>query len=418
MVTSEVGDQRGFTVPADLALAAEQVKAAAPALADPQVEFLSDIIRHRTYTGEEGPAVERTLEEMRSSGFDDVRTASAGDALGTVGTGRYQLLYDAHLDHNRVADEEEWPYPPLEPTVADGKLFGLGASDCKAGVATIVYGARLAAQLGLTGDCTITVQGATLEEDAEGFAMRHLIETDGFPRPDAVLLAEASDLTLRRGHRGRCEVRVKVRGEAAHASTPELGDNAILKMRPILDAIDAMTPTLPTDDILGRGTQAITLIEGPNTPNSVPSWCEATIDRRLTPGETPESVLAEIDAAVAPLGGEARVPIQAVTSWTGLDLSGPAFYPGWLLDADDLLIRAGQLTCAALWGEAPPVDIWTFSSNGTYSAGVAGIPTLGFGPMEQQYVHTAQDQVDLAKLLKGVMFYALFPAAYAHVRSG
>ena len=405
-------------IPTHLSEAAERVKATAPSLADAQVNYLADIIRLRTYTGEEGPAVERTLDEMRASGFDDVRTASAGDALGSVGNGRHQLLYDAHLDHNEIADEEDWPYPPLEPTVADGKLFGLGASDCKAGVASIVYGARLAAQLDLTADCTVTVQGATLEEDAEGFAMRHLLETDGFPRPDAVLLAEATDLTLRRGHRGRCEIRVKVRGTAAHASTPELGDNAILKMRPVLDALDAMTSSLPTDEVLGQGTQVVTMIEAPHTPNSVPSWCEATIDRRLTPGETPESVRAEIDAAVAPLGGSAELPIQPVTSWTGLDLSGPAFFPGWLLAASDPLIAAGQLTCAALWGKAPRVDVWKFSTNGTYSAGSAGIPTLGFGPMEEEYVHTALDQVDLEKLLKAAMFYAVFPTAYTHIQAG
>ena len=413
-----MGEGAEVQVPGHLAEAAERVKAAAPALADAQVEFLADIIRLRTYTGEEGPAVERTLEEMRASGFDDVRAASAGDALGVVGSGPYQLLYDAHLDHNEIADEEDWPYPPLEPTVADGRLFGLGASDCKAGVASIVYGARLAAELDLSAECTITVQGATLEEDAEGFAMRHLMERDGFPRPDAVLLAEATDLTFRRGHRGRCELKVRVKGVSAHASTPELGDSAISKMMPILEALDTMTPTLPVDDVLGQGTQVVTMIESPHTPNSVAAWCESTIDRRLTPGETAESVKAEIEAVVGPLGATVEVPIQPVTSWTGLDLSGPAFFPGWLLDADDELVTAGKLACAALWGEAPVVDVWKFSTNGTYSAGVAGIPTLGFGPMEEQYVHTAEDQVDLAKLLKAAMFYAVFPTAYSHVRSG
>ncbi len=413
-----MADAGTLDVPPPLAAAAELVRDRAPDLAEAQVAYLADIIRLRTYTGEEGPAVERTLEEMRSSGLGDVRTSTAGDALATVGSGRYHLLYDAHLDHNEIADEDEWPYPPLEPTVDGGALYGLGASDCKAGVASIVYGARLAAELDLAADCTVTVQGATLEEDAEGFAMRHLLEADGFPTPEAVLLAEATDLTLRRGHRGRCEVRVKVRGRAAHASTPELGDNAISKMRPILDALEAMTADLPTDPVLGQGTQVVTMLATPHTPNSVPSWCEATIDRRLTPGETPGSVVAEIEAAVAPLGGVVELAVQQVTSWTGLDLSGPAFFPGWLLDEDDPLIRAGQLTCAALWGEAPPVDVWRFSTNGTYSAGAAGIPTLGYGPMEEQYVHTPLDQVDLVKLLKAAMFYAVFPTAYTQVRSG
>ena len=404
------------TVPAHLTGAAGRIRDEASRYAQGQVDFLSDLIRLRSYTGEEGPAVERTVAELRAGGMDTTLTG-VGDALGTVGDGRYRLLYDAHLDHNEIADESEWKYPPLEATVVDGKLHGLGASDCKAGVATIVTGSRMAADLGLLGDCTLAVQGATLEEDAEGFAMRHLFEEDGFPRPDAVLIAEASDLTLRRGHRGRCELKVRVRGRAAHASTPELGDNAILAMRSVLDALEAMAPSLPADPVLGQGTQVVTMIGSPHTPNSVPSWCEATVDRRLTPGETAESVVDSVATAVGPLGAEVHVPVQSVRSWRGVDLSGPAFFPGWLLDVDDPLVEAGLLAYEALWGEPPPVDVWQFSTNGSYSAGAAGIPTLGFGPMEEQYVHTADDQVDVAKLLKGAMFYALFPLAYTYVRS-
>lgn len=407
-----------FPIPPALAQAAERVRQYAQTIRQAQVDFLADLIRIQSYTGQEKPAVERTLAEMAACGFDRVRTDSAGNALATVGAGRFHLLYDAHLDENEVADERDWPYPPLEPTVANGKLYGLGASDCKGGVASIVYGARLAAELNLTGDCTVTVKGSTLEEDAEGFAMRHLIEQDRLPRPDAVLLAEATDLTLRRGHRGRCEIKVRMPGRAAHASTPELGDNAILKMRPVLDALEAMTPHLPADPILGQGTQVVTMIASPHTPNSVPVWCEATLDRRLTPGETPERVVAEIEAALAGLGASVQVAQQPVKSWTGLDLSGPAFFPGWLLPADHPLIRIGQVTCAALWDQVPRVDVWKFSTNGTYSAGAAGIPTLGFGPMEEQYVHTPQDQVDLEKLLKGAMFYALFPLAYSLLMGG
>ena len=403
-------------IPDHLADAARRVLAQADSIRQAQIDFLSDLIRLKTYTGAEGPAVERTLDEMQKLGFADVRTASAGDALGQVGDGPHHLLYDAHLDENEIADEADWPHPPLEPTIAAGKLYGLGASDCKGGVATIVYGAHLARKLDLTGDCAITVQGATLEEDAEGFAMRHLMEVDGFPRPEAVLLAEATDLTLRRGHRGRCEIKVKVRGKAAHASTPELGENAILKTRPVLDALAAMMPDLPVDPILGPGTQVVTMARTPHTPNSVPAWCELTIDRRLTPNETSESVVNGIRRALAGLDVEVSLPTQKVVSWTGRDLSGPAFFPGWLLKADAPLLAAGKLTCAALWGEAPRVDVWKFSTNGAYSGGVAHIPTLGFGPMEEPYVHTPLDQVDLDKLIKATMFYALFPLAYSTIR--
>ena len=279
-------------------------------------------------------------------------------------------------------------------------------------MATIVTGGRMAADLDLLGDCTVSVSASTLEEDAEGFATRHLLEEDGFPRPDAVLIAEATDLTLRRGHRGRCELKVRTTGTGAHASTPELGENAILRMRPVLDALEAMP--MPDDPVLGPGTQVVTMVESPRTPNTVPSWCEATVDRRLTPGETAAGVVAEVEAAV---GASVRISEQTVQSWTGVELAGPAFFPGWLLDADHELLRAGTLAFEALWGRPPGVDVWQFSTNGSYTAGVAGIPTLGFGPMEERWVHTAQDQVDVAKLLRGAMFYALLPLAYTLVRS-
>ncbi len=411
---------------------ARRAAALSDALAERQKRFLADLIRIRSYTGQERPAVERTLAELAAIGCDEVWMDSAGNALGRIGRGPRVILYDAHLDTNEVADAREWPHPPLEPVVEGDVMFGLGASDCKGGVAAIVYGAAILAQLrretfevseasetfevseNLEG-LSVVIMGATLEEDAEGFALRSLVERDGL-RPDVVLLAEATDLTLRRGQRGRCEIRVRTAGRAAHASQPHLGESAILKMLPVIAALEGMNGTLPVDPIFGAGNQVVTLIEGPHTPNSVPSWCEVAVDRRLVPGETADSVLAGIRAVVEPLGATARIPIQAVQTHTGLRLDGPSFYPGWLLDEADPLLDAGKATCAALWGQAPRVDVWKFSTDGAYSAGAASIPTLGFGPEEEQYVHSALDQVNLTRLRKAAAFYALFPLIYSQTK--
>lgn len=398
---------------------AAQVTRLADITAAQQARFLADLIRIRSYTGQEGPAVARTLAELRAIGCDEVWTDSAGNALGRIGHGPRVILYNAHLDTNAVADESEWPHPPLEPVVEGDAMFGLGASDCKGGVAAIVYGAAILKRLmretvevsEKLEDLSVIVMGATLEEDAEGFALRSLVERDGV-RPEVVLLAEATDLTLRRGQRGRCEVRVRTEGRAAHASQPHLGESALLKMLPVIAALEAMNGHLPVDPVFGAGNQVVTLIEGPHTPNSVPSWCEVAVDRRLVPGETAESVLAGIHAAVEPLGATARVPVQPVRAYTGLRLDGPSFYPGWLLAEDDPLLAAGKATYRSLWGGEPGVGVWRFSTDGTYSAGAAGIPSLGFGPEEEQYVHTALDQVSLTKLRKAAAFYAFFPLLF------
>jgi putative selenium metabolism hydrolase len=389
----------------------KEVKAASNALFDKQTQFLADIIAIRSYTGHELPAVERMLKELKAIGCEETWMDTAGNALGKIGHGKKLILYNAHLDTNEVADEKEWPHPPLQPTVENGAMWGLGASDCKGGVAAIVYGAAILKALHLEGDFTLLVMGATLEEDAEGFALRSLVERDGV-HPNVVLLAEATDLSLRRGQRGRCEIQVRTNGKAAHASQPQLGENAILKMLPVMQALDAMNPTLPDDPIFGKANQVISMIQGPHTPNSVPSWCELTIDRRMVPGETMDSIMNSIRAVVEPLGATAKIPNQVVKTHTGKRLDGPSFYPGWLLEEEAPLISTGFETCRALWGKTPELDVWHFSTDGTYSAGVAGIPTLGFGPEEEKYVHAATDQVNLEKLRKAAEFYALFPVMF------
>lgn len=373
--------------------------------------FLADLIRIQSYTSQETQAVERTLKEFRDLGFDEVWVDQAGNALGRIGKGKRIILFNAHLDTNEVSDAREWPHPPLEPTIKDGVMFGLGASDCKGGVASIVYGAAILNKLGLLDDVSVVVMGATLEEDAEGFALRSLVERDGL-KPECVLLAEATDLTLRRGHRGRCEVQIRTRGKAVHASTPHLGENAIVKMAPVIEALEAMNVDLPSHPIFGKGTQVVSLISGPNTPNSTPDWCQISLDRRLIPGETAETIVEGIRKVVGPMGASVEIPIQPVVSHTGLHLDGPAFYPGWLIEENADVLTVGKQTYQALWQETPRVDVWKFSTDGTYSAGVAGIPTLGFGPMEEPYVHTAMDQVNLEKVKKAAMFYALYPVLY------
>jgi putative selenium metabolism hydrolase len=390
-----------------------EVRALADDLRPDMEHFLGDLITIRSYTGQERPAVERTLLEMKRSGFDEVWMDSAGNALGRIGSGSRLILYDAHLDTNEVTDERQWPHPPLEPVIENGCMYGLGASDCKAGVAAIVYGGAILKKLGLLDDFSLVVMGATLEEDAEGFALRSLVERDGL-KPDAVLLAEATDLSLRRGHRGRSEIHVRTSGRAAHASVPEQGENAIIKMVPVIQALQAMQPQLPEHPVFGKGTQVISLIGGPHTPNSVPDWCEITLDRRLVPGENADSILAGIRSIVQPLGGSAFIPFQPVRSHTGLVLDGPGFYPGWLLPEDAPLIKNAQAVHRALWGKPAPVDVWKFSTDGTYSSGAAGIPTLGFGPQEERYVHTTNDQVNLDKLHAAAMFYALFPLFFSN----
>ena len=80
---------------------ADTILKASIALAPQQQQFLADLIAIRSYTGEEGPAVARTLQELRTIGCDDVWMDSAGNALGRIGNGRRVILYDCLLYTSR-----------------------------------------------------------------------------------------------------------------------------------------------------------------------------------------------------------------------------------------------------------------------------------------------------------------------------
>ena len=73
------------------------------------------------------------------------------------------------------------------------------------------------------------------------------------------------------------------------------------------------------------------------------------------------------------------------------------------------MAQAGQRTIEALWGEKRPLGAWDFSTNGTYWAGKAGIPSIGFGPGDEIYAHTDLEHVSLSEVVAATEFYALFP---------
>jgi putative selenium metabolism hydrolase len=246
------------------------------------------------------------------------------------------------------------------------------------------------------------------EEPCEGLAIQTLIEEEGI-RPDFVVLGEPSNLQVRLGHRGRVEMRVRVWGKAAHASAPELGNNAIHNAARLIFGIELLAPRLATDPFLGQGTVAITEIESQAASrNAVPDCCVFYIDRRLTLGETEVKALAEIQNIIHTEEVEAEVEITdyQATSYTGRECRVRNVFPAWVVAEDDPLVQATVRSVRQTLGYRPRLGRWAFSTDGTYTAGVANIPTVGFGPGEEQYAHTQEEQIRLNDVIDAARVYA------------
>ncbi len=103
-----------------------------------------------------------------------------------------------------------------------------------------------------------------------------------------------------------------------------------------------------------------------------------------------------------------------VKSWTGLEYGMEKYYPTWVLDEQHPLVRSGVETHRALFGAAPVVDKWVFSTNGVATMGIMKVPTIGFGPGEEDNAHSALERVPIEHLVKATAFYAAFPLVFQH----
>ena len=390
-----------------------EVRARAREYQDDVVRFLRDIIAIPRTSTHEMDVVHRIAEEMRQFGLQDVHFAPNGCVLGRVGHGPITILYDAHIDTVGVGDPKAWEFDPFAGKLENGVVYGRGASDNKAAMATMLHGARILKEMGLDGAFTLWVAGVVEEEAMDGWAVGELIRT-GHIKPEYVVLGESTNLDVYRGHRGRCEIKVTVKGVSCHASAPERGVNALYKMQRILAGIEQLNDRLKDDAFLGKGTIVASCLET-KTPslNAVPDEAVLYIDRRLTVGETAESAMAEIRAL--PGAEEATVELLRYNdpSWTGYQKDVPKDYPTWVLPEEHVLVQAGAEAAEGILERRPTISRWVFSTDGIATMGQLGIPTIGFGPSEERFAHTVQDQVSVEHLVTATAFYAIFPQVLA-----
>ena len=147
----------------------------------------------------------------------------------------------------------------------------------------------------------------------------------------------------------------------------------------------------------------------------MPGACSVHLDRRLTAGETKESAVAEVKALPGAEGAEIEILTYDTPSYTGLRYPMEKYYPTWVLEESDPLTKAAVATYKSLWNRAPVVDKWTFSTNGVGSMGLMGVPTIGFGPGEEDVAHSVLERVPIRHLVEAAQFYAAFPLTYVAV---
>ena len=369
------------------------------------IEFARELVRIRSYSGEEEAVVRHIETRMKHLGYDEVVLDAMGNIAGRIGSGRRILWFDAHVDTVAVNDAPEWRHDPFSGVVDDGKLHGRGSVDMKSAAAAAIYAGVVARGLGFCDDTTIYVSGTVMEEDCDGENLKHLFAALGL-KPDYVVICEPSANRIALGHKGKAQIAIRTRGVSAHGSAPEAGENAIYEMADIIRRVEARNRELAQTPGL-RGTLVMSRISSTSASlNAVPSACEVYLDRRTIPGETDASIRREMDRLVAGKRASWSVGVLERKSWTGLPVRYEPFHPAWRIDPDHPLTGACIHAYRETFGEPPgDYEFWNFSTNAVTPVSL-GIPTIGFGPGDAGLAHMRDECCEVAQIVDACRFYA------------
>lgn len=370
------------------------------------VELCQHLIQKQSYSGHEDGVAGVLEEQLKKKGFDSVTVDKYGNVIGCIKGNRpgKKILFDGHIDTVPVTDETEWQYPPFAAEIHDGKIYGRGTSDMKGAVAGFVTAAAAFAEdtkKDFAGE--IYVAGVVHEECFEGVAAR---EISNFVKPDYVVIGEASQLNIKIGQRGRGEIVLETFGKPCHSANPEKGINAVYKMAKVIEAIRTLEPT--HHPVLGDGILELTDIKSAPYPGAsvVPEYCRATYDRRLLVGETKESVLAPIQELLDKLMAEdpqlkAKVSyaVGKEQCYTGNEITGERFFPGWLYDEKDEFVQDVKKELEGM-GYTPEITQYNFCTNGSHYAGEAGIKTFGLGHPKKIWHILFNEYIEIDQLTK------------------
>lgn len=373
---------------------------------DPSFEnalgFAQDLIRIPSMPGQEGEVAKRILLEMEELGYDETRVDELGNVIGIVrGTsGGPPVMMNSHMDVVAEGDHDAWEYPPFGGVIEGGELHGRGSMDIKGPLALQTYAAA-ALEGRASGDIIVA---HTVFEERGGWGMEHLLESRSV-QPAVVIIGEATQGDITTGHRGRAEVEIVIRGLAGHASAPSRAKNALDLVPPVLKALEDLSGLQKADAVLGRASLVATGIDVlPESRNVVPDEAVVVVDWRVLPGNSDEALLEEVRGVIhsrlptVPEGMavEVRMAREYQEAYTGRGEMRNLFTPGFLMDADDPLILAAAEAVGRRTGEgAADVRPWTFATDGGWSSGVFGIPTLGFAPGEERFAHTNRERLNI-----------------------
>lgn len=326
------------------------------------VNFLTDLVRIPSVNGRENEATvaRRLIEEAERLGFD-ARLVSADparpNALVEWGRGPAGFALIGHLDTVVEGNLAAWTSPPFAAKRREGRLYGRGTADNKAGIVCSLYTMAFLRDQGLLdpNDVHVTLAGVVDEESGASstLGVRYLLD-QGLLRADGAIYTYASDIVCI-GHRGLLRLRLHAEGRAIHSGSPawakgQGGVNAVTGLAEILlllEALELSAHAHPAFEGLSCTLTPGTRFAGGEFESMVPAHAEALVDVRLMPDQDSADVISAVQNVIADVTD--RRPGLGVT----MDVKNNL--PGAAIPAGHPLAMTAQRYAEALTGVTWPI---------------------------------------------------------------
>ncbi len=332
------------------------------------------------------------------------------------------LCYNGHIDTKPVGDgaADDWETDPLTPTIIGDRLYGLGSTDMKSGVASLIYAsaALRAVAPTLRGDLLLALTAD--EETGSGYGAIHLANDYGL-KADIALIAEPSGVRRELeqiciASRGTFAFEVRVRGTQMHSSISDQfpSVNASVKMAEILARMqhELVVRHDPHPLYPGGVTRNVgVMVNGGVWYGVYPGEASFACDIRILPGMTPADAQRDVEAFVD--GLRAADPdldveiVSAIHRAESMTMVQPE------VPADDPFVRILQDASATVTGEPIPLGGFAGGTDAIFLHGYGGIPTIpAFGPGLLPLAHGANEYVGLESIVQACKIHALAALAY------